>query len=126
MRTTLAALPLLLIAAGCAELGDLRATPPALTQTVRGDFEAIAQCVADAGERTTGQGVPTLRIDRARGIARLYRIIEGGSNAAAYELSFQQQAGRAVLVEGRGMATVRGRAFPFEHLWPHVARCAEG
>lgn len=117
---------LLLAAAlpGCATREDGRGRPGPLdpqSQTVMGNYEAIASCVAEAAEKSAG-AAPTVRIDRPAKTARLTRMNDA-LTAVQYDITFAQVGVATVQVEGRG-APVTGGARTFELLWPQVGLCA--
>ena len=107
---------------GCAGLGQPTVAQGPATQTVMGDYEIIATCVAAAGENSAG-GAPTLRVDRARKVATVRRVL-GASNELQYEVVFTQTGAATVHVEGRGGAATQDSGRGLGFLWPQVGLCA--
>lgn len=108
---------------GCAgKLPDLRPDQGATTQTFQGNYEALAACVADAGERATG-GAPTLKVDRATKTATVRRLVPPSPDPA-YELRFVQSGVTRVTVTGSGSSTAQDGTRSYAFLWQHVDLCA--
>ncbi len=124
MRTAPIAITALtpILLAACAGLGQPVGPSGATSQTVLGNYEAMASCVAQAGQSATG-GPPALRVDKAARKASVYRTT-GPATEAEYDIGFTQTGATTVQVEGRASATAKdgGRALAF--LWPQVAICA--
>lgn len=116
---------LLLFAAalgGCSSLGGPGPASGAASETVAGNYEVLAGCVAEAGDKSVG-GAPVLRVDRERKVATVRRVLQP-SNALQYELSFTQSGAATVQVEGRSVAASSDATRAFAFVWPHVGLCA--
>lgn len=110
-----------LVLTGCGGLDVLRGQPGPRSETVLGNYEAVAACVATEGQKAAG-GAPTLRVDRAKKTAVLQRML--ASNEVQYEINFVQYGSTSVLVDGRDLSVTKEGASGIDFLWPHVAFCA--
>lgn len=114
MRRTLfftfagAALPLFV--SGCAGVAEVRARAADLVVEVPGNYISLANCVAsDLALNPDYPEVATLRLNEVDRTARLYRLNEP-AQSVRYDVTFTQR-GDKVLVEARGMETIRGRDY---------------
>ena len=123
--TTRAATACLVVAAalaGCASPRTIRSDVTSGSETVSGNYEVLAGCVADAGGKSTG-GAPALRVDRGRKTATVQRVNQP-SNELQYEIAFTQTGASTVHVDGRANPASSDGARGFAFLWPHVGLCA--
>lgn len=110
--------------AGCANPARLLpAAPTGASLSVAGNYEAIAGCVAEAGEKSATGDAPALRVDRARQQATVRRVLQP-SNEVRYEISFTQTGANDVQVQGQATPGSREGAAAFAFLWPQVSQCA--
>jgi hypothetical protein len=101
----------------------LPGSPTTASLSVAGNYEAIAGCVAEAGEKTAGGGTPELRVDRKRQRATVRRVLQP-SNEVRYDISFVQTGASNVQVDGKATPGSREGAAAFAFLWPQVSQCA--
>lgn len=90
-------------------------------ETVSGDYEVLAGCVAEAGGKSSS-GAPALRVDRARKLATVQKVNQP-SNELQYQIDFTQVGASTVRVDGRANPASTDGARGFAFLWPHVALC---
>ncbi len=121
-RLVTATLLALTLSACASKLSDLRPEQGATTQSFQGNYEAIAACVADAGERAAG-GAPLLKVDRASKSASVRRLVPPAT-APVYEFRFVQTGVNTVTVSGSGSSTTDDGTRSFAFLWTQVDICA--
>lgn len=121
-RLVMATLLALMLSACANQISALRPEQGATTQSFQGNYEAIAACVADAGERAAG-GAPTLKVDRASKTAIVRRLVPPAT-VPVYEFRLAQTGVNTVTVSGSGSSTADDGTRSFAFLWTQVDICA--
>ena len=109
--------------AGCTSPGAWRSAPGASSETLLGNYEAIAGCVAEAGTRSARGGGPTLKLEKNKKLATLSRTV-APSATPQYEITFSQYGATTVQAEGRVLGADSDSNQAFQFLWSQAAMCA--